>query len=142
MSALEALLVAVAVAVGVLVVFRLQLLRRGGTPVVVRFLPAADGRGWRHAVLRYGESSLELYRIVSVRPGPDRRVSRRRLVVADRRRAHPAERESVPPGSTVLRLDDGRGETEVALSGGELTAFLSWLESSPPRRQARRRGTR
>lgn len=140
---LEVLLVVVVVVGVVLVARRVHLLRRGGSIVVLRGLPAPEGRGWRHGVLRYDEEALEFYRVASVRLGPDRRVARRRLTVADRRRARPAERDTVPPGSTVLLLDDGRGEVELALAGGSLTAFLAWVESSPPSRRDRGRpGTR
>lgn len=137
-------LLAVAVVGGVVVVLRrVQLLRRGGSMVVLRGLPAPEGRGWRHGVLRYDEETLDFYRVSSLRLGPDRRVARRRLTVSDRRRARPAERDTVPPGSTVLLLDDGRGEVELALGGGSLTAFLAWVESSPPSRRDRgRRGSR
>ena len=118
---------------------RLQLLRRGGTPVVVRSLPAAPGRGWRHGVMRYREECLVFFRISSLRLGPDRRIHRRSVVVLGRRRAQPSERDVVPVGATVVHFRDHGGESEVALGPGALTAFLSWVESSPPGRAERSR---
>jgi len=129
-------LLAVLVAIGVR---RLQLLRRGGTQVVLRRLPAPAGRGWRHGVVRYREEYLVFFRVSSLRSGADRRVPRRSLVVLERRQPEASERELVPAGSTVIRFRDDAGEAEVALGAGALTAFLSWVESSPPGRAERAR---
>ncbi len=116
---------------------RVQLLRRGGTPVVLRGLPSVPGKGWRHGVLRYREDYLVFFRVSSLRAGPDRRVQRRSLVVLDRRAPDVSERDVVPVGATVIRFRDDVGESEVALGPGALTAFLSWMESSPPGRAQR-----
>jgi hypothetical protein len=116
---------------------RVQLLRRGGTPVVLRALPSVPGKGWRHGVLRYREDYLVFFRVSSLRSGPDRRVQRRSLVVLDRRNPDASERDVVPVGATVIRFRDDGGESEVALGSGALTAFLSWVESSPPGRAQR-----
>lgn len=118
---------------------RVQLLRGGGTQAVLRPLPAADERGWRNGVLRYGEEELVFFRVSSLRVGADRRVARRSLVVVSRRALSPAERDLVLPDATVLQLRDDAGEMELALSDGALTAFLSWVESSPPGRAQRAR---
>ena len=126
-----------ALAVIVVGVRRLQLLRGAGTRVVLRSLPADEGRGWRHGVLCYRQDRLDFYRVSSIRLGADRRLNRRGLEVSARRTAVSSERDAVPAGATVLRLDDGTRELEVALGGGALTALLSWLESSPPARRRR-----
>ena len=120
-----------------LAVYRVHLLRQRGTEVVLRSLPAAAGRGWRHGVLRYSDAELLFFRVSSLRPGPDRSISRSALVVLDRRGPQPPERDVVPPGSSVLRFEAGGNEIEVALDEGGLTAFLSWVESSPPGRSRR-----
>src|SRR6476469_2439928 len=39
-------------------VYRLGVLRRGGTAAIVRTTPAGVGQGWRHGVIRYGEEDL------------------------------------------------------------------------------------
>lgn len=132
------LVLLVVLLVAVVVGRRLQLLRGGGVEVVLRRLPAAAGRGWRHGVARYGEDELVFYRVSSLRPGADRRVHRRTLAVLERRRPDASEQDVVPPVATVLRLRDRRGESEIALAGGTLTAFLAWVESSPPNRAERR----
>lgn len=131
-------LVGVCVAV-LLVLRRVQLMRRVGTEVVMRALPSVTGRGWRHGVLRYREDQLQFFRIASLRTGPDRVVPRRTLELLDRRAPDRSELDVLPAGATVLRICAGRSESEIALDGGALTAFLSWVESSPPDR-ARRRG--
>lgn len=136
-------MVAIIVVLALLVVLalisghRVQLLRRGGTPVVLRGLPSVPGKGWRHGVVRYREDYLVFFRVSSLRSGPDRRVQRRSLVVLDRRNPDASERDVVPVGATVIRFRDDGGESEVALGSGALTAFLSWVESSPPGRAQR-----
>ncbi|MDQ2723230.1 MAG: DUF2550 domain-containing protein [Actinomycetota bacterium] len=129
-------LLAVLVAIGIR---RVQLLRRGGTQVVLRRLPAPPGRGWRHGVVRYREEYLVFFRVSSLRSGADRSVPRRSLVVLERRQPEASERELVPARATVIRFRDEAGEAEVALDAGALTAFLSWVESSPPGRAERTR---
>lgn len=118
---------------------RVQLLRRGGTQVVLRSLPAPHGKGWHHGIVRYREDCLVFFGVSSLRPGPDRRVPRRSLEVLERRQPVSAERVVLPVGSTVLRIREDAGESEVALDQGALTAFLSWVESSPPGRAQRSR---
>lgn len=135
----EVLLLAVASLAASFVVHRVQLLRRGGTEVVLRSLPSPTGAGWRHGVLRYREDDAQFFRVASVRPGADRTVARRTLEVLDRRAPDRSELDVLAAGSAVLRVRAGTSELEVALGGGALTAFLSWVESSPPHR-ARRRG--
>jgi len=131
----EAVLFAVLVLAASLAGRRVQLLlRRGGTEVVLRELPAEPGRGWRHGVLRYREVELLFFRVASLRAGHDRKIPRRTLVVLGRRPPDVTELGVVPPGSTVLRFAVDGAESEMALSGGALTAFLSWVESSPPGR--------
>ncbi|WP_127783770.1 DUF2550 domain-containing protein [Rhodococcus sp. X156] len=116
---------------------RVQLLRRGGTQIVARALPAGRGKGWRHGVMRYQEEDLVLFRVSSLRPGPDRRLQRCGIEVLGRRDADASEGDVVPTGTVVLHVTDGEQETELALTGGQLTAFLSWVESSPPGRARR-----
>ncbi len=136
MVALVALL-ALLVLLVLFVAHRVQLLRGSGTQVVLRGLPAAPGRSWRHGVVQYREDELVFLRISSLRPGPDRRIQRSSIEVLDRRPAEPSERDVVPVGATVIRFRDDAAESEIALADGALTAFLSWIESSPPGRAQR-----
>lgn len=138
MQLAEVLLLAVALFAVLLAIRRVQLLRRVGTEVVMRSLPSDTGRGWRHGVLRYREDQLQFFRVASLRPGPDRVIPRRTLELLDRRTPNTSELDVLPAGSTVLRVGVGRCESEIALGGGALTAFLSWVESSPPDRAHRR----
>lgn len=137
----EIALLVLLLAAATLAVYRVHLLRGGGTEAVYRDLPAQPGRRWRHGVLRYGDSELLFFRVASVRPGADRRIPRGSLTVLDRRDPHSYESDVLAPGSSVLRIAVNGEHAELALSCGALTALLSWLESSPPgraRRQARR----
>lgn len=124
--------------VGTLAGRRLQLLRRGGTEVALRVLPARPGRGWHHGVLRYRDRGMYFYRVSSLRPGTDLRVDRRSVTVVGRRPADEGELDLVPAGATVLHLRSVDVELELALVGGALTAFLAWIESSPPGRSRSR----
>lgn len=119
---------------------RLHLLRAGGAEVVLRGLPAAEGRAWRHGVVRYDTDEMCFYRVASLRPGADRTLQRRTVEVRHRRAPSTSERDVVPASAVVLRLDDQHGECELALTEGALTAFLAWLESAPPGRAQRRGG--
>lgn len=137
MASVEIALLVVLLLGGGLTGRRVQLLRRGGTEVVLRVLPARPGRGWHHGVLRYRDRGLQYFRVSSLRPGPDATLDRRSLTVLERRVARPDEVGVVPVGATVLHVQDVTQEVEIALSGGSLTAFLSWVESSPPGRTRR-----
>ncbi|MBV8933788.1 MAG: DUF2550 domain-containing protein [Kutzneria sp.] len=130
-----AVLILVAVVVGLLAWRRLRLLREGGVHVAVRTHRNGNGRGWHLGVGRYQGDEFVWYRVLSVRPGPDRVIRREGLEIADRREPTSPETYSMPLGSVVLccRDDDG-GEIEIAMGVDAMTGFLSWLESSPPGR--------
>ncbi|MGW0162434.1 DUF2550 domain-containing protein [Mycobacterium sp. NPDC003323] len=119
--------------------YRLWKLRQvGGTAAILRDYPAAGGQGWRHGVLRYGESEAEFYRLSSARWWPDRRISRRGLEVLSRRSPRGDEFDIMTDEISILELRDADRGFEVALDRGALTAFTSWLESRPSDRARRR----
>ncbi|SEM29472.1 Protein of unknown function [Rhodococcus maanshanensis] len=120
-------------------VYRLGVLRRGGTAAIVRATPAAAGQGWRHGVIRYGEEDLVFYKLSSLRPGPDSRISRQGIEVGDRRGPRDTEFDIMTDEIVILSVQDGDHGYEVALDSGALTAFLSWVESRPSGRSMRGR---
>ncbi|MFC7449499.1 DUF2550 domain-containing protein [Rhodococcus daqingensis] len=120
-------------------VYRLGVLRRGGTAAIVRSTPAAPGQGWRHGVIRYGEEDLVFYKLSSLRPGPDSRISRQGIEVGDRRGPRDTEFDIMTDEIVILSVQDGDNGYEVALDSGALTAFLSWVESRPSGRSMRGR---
>jgi hypothetical protein len=141
MTVMVALIAVLLVAVTGLT-YRLWKLRQGGTAAILRDIPAVGGQGWRHGVIRYRGGEAGFYRLSSVRLWPDRRLSRRGLEIVSRRAPRDDEFDIMTAETAVLELrdtgEDRRQGYEVALDRGALTAFLSWLESRPSPRTARR----
>jgi len=133
---LGALLLIVAVVVGVFVVRRVRLLRAGGVNVALRTDLSREGRGWHLGVGRYQGDEFSWFRPLSVRSGPDRIINREGLEIAARREPTHSEAFSMPPDSMVLRCRAGGArDVEIAMAPDTLTGFLSWLESAPPGRR-------
>jgi Protein of unknown function (DUF2550) len=114
---------------------RLRALRSGGVHAALRTRFDDSGKGWHLGVGRYQGDEFVWFRVLSLRPGPDRIISRSALEIADRRDPSGGELYSMPPSSRVLRFrETGANEIEIAMSPDALTGFLSWLESAPPGR--------
>lgn len=130
-------LVGVLLSLVVALSFRLWRLGQGGTPAILRDVPALGGHGWRHGVIRYRGGEARFYRLSSVRPWPDRRLGRRGLEIVSRRPPRGDESDIMTAETVVLELQDltagQRRGYEMALDRGALTAFLSWVESRPAR---------
>ncbi|HEV7908836.1 MAG TPA: DUF2550 domain-containing protein [Pseudonocardiaceae bacterium] len=127
-------LLGVAVVIGYFAWRRLRLLREGGVHVALRQRIDDNGRGWHLGVGRYRGDEFAWYRVLSLRSGPDRVISRDRLEIDDRREPTGPEAYVMPAGSTVLRCRAATSEVEIAMGPDALTGFLSWLESAPPGR--------
>ncbi|WP_305094620.1 DUF2550 domain-containing protein [Prescottella sp. R16] len=140
MVVLIILVVLLAASVAALV-YRLTMLRRGGTAAILRVTPAEGGSGWRHGVVRYGESALVFYKLSSLRPGPDTRMNRQGIEVGARRGPVGDEYDIMTDEIVILDVIDGDRTYEIALDRGALTAFLSWVESRPSGRSMRGRPT-
>lgn len=119
--------------------YRLSVLRRGGTAAIMRTIPAVGGSGWRHGMIRYGDNTLVFFKLSSLRPGPDHRLSRQGIYVGERRAPCDTEFDIMTADIAVLELIDEGREFEIALDRSALTAFLSWVESRPSGRSRRRR---
>ena len=123
-------------ALGLLVLRRRFLSRRGGTfdcSLRLRMTSnARTGQGWTLGIARYSGDTLEWYRVFSYALRPKRVLGRRDLQVVDRRDPQGAEVFSLLSGAVVVRCIAAGGPVEFAMSQDTLTGFLSWVESSPP----------
>lgn len=119
--------------------YRLTILRRGGTAAIMRITPSSGGSGWRHGVIRYGENTLVFFKLSSLRPGPDHRITRQGIEVGERRTPRDDEFDIMTDEIAILELTDQGQGYEIALDRGALTAFMSWLESRPSGRSKRGR---
>ncbi|GAA3688268.1 MULTISPECIES: DUF2550 domain-containing protein [Gordonia] len=135
-------LLAVAVVVCGLLAYRLGQLRRTGTPVLLRELPADVDEGWRHGTVHYSDENLRYFRLSSLRPGPTRTLGRQSIEITRRRRPEGTESE-ILHGMVILELEPGADDAgrayELAMAPGADTAFQSWLESRQSNRSQRRR---
>jgi hypothetical protein len=131
-----AVLLLVAAVLVWLAVRRLRALRSGGVHAALRTRLDDSGKGWHLGVGRYQGDEFVWFRVLSLRPGPDRIISRSALEIADRRDPSGPELYTMPPSSRVLRFRESgvTAESEIAMSPDALTGFLSWLESAPPGR--------
>ncbi|WP_072807086.1 DUF2550 domain-containing protein [Rhodococcoides yunnanense] len=119
--------------------YRLTTLRRGGTAAIVRITPSSGGSGWRHGIIRYGDNTMVFFKLSSLRPGPDYRMTRQGIEIGERRKPRDNEFDIMTDEIGILQVtDQGRGY-EIALDRGALTAFMSWLESRPSGRSRRGR---
>lgn len=120
---------------------RLVLIRSGGAIECYLRMRGAKGRrgSWRVGFGRYGTQNLGWFPVLSLRPRPTVRLSRRGLVVVDRRSPEPGD-APLPVDMTIVEIgwmaEDGsdpqKAVYELAMGEGQLTGFLSWIESMPP----------
>ena len=136
------LLLAVLVALGGLLVRRLQLLRGGGVDVSLRRrVDGAEGAGWHIGVGRYRGDELAWFRLTSLWPAPTVVVDRTALEIVDRRAPTQAEVPAVPAAGIVLRCRTPARTLELAMAPGVLTGFLAWVEATPPGRTGYRQAS-
>lgn len=111
--------------------YRFAMLRRGGTPAILRVLPAKGGQGWRHGLIRYGEDRLVFFKLTSLKLGPDSAIRRRGIEVTARRGPVGDEYDIMNDEIVVVGIRAADGGYEMALDRGALAAFQSWVESRP-----------
>lgn len=133
-------IVAVLVLLAVVIVGGLSLrvyrVRSIGSPIIIRYLPAAAEDGWRHGTLRYDDHEVRYYRLSSLRPGPSWTIPRGSTEIIGRRGPRGTEFDIMEPSTFVVRIHTSGGDAELAFERDGLTAFQAWLESRPnPRRQ-------
>lgn len=134
------ILVLLLVAVALISIYRLSMLRRGGTSAILRVLPANGGQGWRHGLIRYDEDRLVFFKLTSLKLGPDSVIHRRGIEIGDRRGPVGDEFDIMSEEIIVTEVSDAEGRYELALDRGSRAAFLSWVESRPSDRARRMRG--
>lgn len=118
-----------------------RVLKIGGVNVALRWRTDQADLDWHLGIGRYQGEEFVWFRVLSLRFGPDRVLSRDGLVIRRRREPTGQEVYTLPQGASILRCESSTGEPlEIAMAPGALTGFLSWLESAPPGRQIRRAG--
>ncbi|GAB11538.1 hypothetical protein GOARA_076_00480 [Gordonia araii NBRC 100433] len=136
-----AIALVVATVVAAAAVYRLSEMRRTGTPILLRPIPAAEDQGWRHGSAHYGDNTLVYYRLVTFWRGPTVTLIRSAMTVVAKREPRGTERE-ILDGMVIIELAPGAdgdgGAYELGMPPEALTALQAWLESSPPRRAHRR----
>lgn len=125
-------LLAVLVALGLLLLRRVRLIRRGGVPVALRLRPELPASRWHLGVARYHGEQFVWYRAAGLGPGPDTVLRRGGLTIVSRRAPSGSEVYVMPAEATVLSCRDHSSDLELAMAPDALTGFLSWLESAPP----------
>lgn len=113
------------------VVYRLVVVRRDSTSVLVK---RHGGDSWRHGAIRYSDTDVAFYRLLSVRFGADVRLYRRSLVLGPRRQPTGDELDVAESGELIVSFSghDRRGgvrEGELCVGPAELTALLAWVEA-------------
>lgn len=119
---------------GVLLVVRRRVLsRHGGTfELSVRDGGQPDERGWVLGMGRYGEDSLDWYRIFSPLPVPRRSWRRNDLAFSSQRLPRGSEEYALYAGHVVVVCTTPKGDVELGMSPSSLTGLQSWLEAGPP----------
>lgn len=113
------------------VVYRLVYIRRNSTSVLTR---RAGEDAWSYGAVRYSETDVAFYRLMSVRFKPDARLDRRTLVLGRRRQPTGEELDVVEEGEIIVPFSghDRRDrviEGELCLGPSELTGLLAWIEA-------------
>ena len=130
-------LIGLAVVAVCLAAWRFLWMRPGGTPVVLRQLPAEGVHGWRHGTLRYNGDDLMYYKLRSLAPSADFVFGRSVLDSGGARRADADERELFAEELIIVTATSRQRSFEFALDRHGAMALIAWIESAPDRRQVK-----
>ena len=112
--------------------YRLAELRRSGTPLLLRPVPAAEDHGWHHGSAHYGDDTLVYHRLVTFWRGPAVRLIRSAITVVGATGPRGTEQE-ILDGLVIVELGPGAdaagGAYELGMTPDAFTAFQAWLES-------------
>lgn len=113
------------------VVYRLVVIRRNSTSVLVR---KAGESSWRYGAVRYSDTEVSFYRLLSVKFGADVRLDRRTLTLGGRRQPTGPELDLAEEGEVIVTFSghDRRGrqvEGELCVTPAKLTGMLAWVEA-------------
>lgn len=86
---------------------------------------------WQMGVCRYQQSELEWFRLLSLNPLPQRRMTRSRIELIGRRSPTEAELTRVPPETVIVELEYDNKRVEFAMKFGAYAGLCSWLEAGP-----------
>ena len=92
----------------------------------------SPGSGWMLGVARLAGERFEWYRVFSLSLRPRVTFSRASAQVTSTRQADSVEAVSLYDQGRIAALEDASRRAEIALAPGDMTAFLSWMEASPP----------
>ncbi|MDR7329122.1 DUF2550 domain-containing protein [Corynebacterium guangdongense] len=120
-----------------LAAWRFLRMRPGGTPVVLRQLPAQGVHGWRHGTLRYNGDDLMYYKLRSLAPSADFVFERSFLDFGGARRADADEQELFAGELIIVTATSRQRSFEFALDRHGAMALIAWIESAPDRRQVK-----
>lgn len=128
---LGAVILLVLVPVVAALVYRLVVVRRTSTSVLVR---KAGEESWGYGAVRYSETEVAFYRLLSVKFGADVRLDRRTLELGSRRQPTGPELDVAEEGEVIVPFSgfDRRNrlvEGELCVAPGKLTGMLAWVEA-------------
>lgn len=113
------------------VVYRLVYIRRNSTSVLSR---RSGEDAWSYGAVRYSDTEVAFYRLLSVRFRPDVRLDRRTLVLGRRRQPTGEELDVAEEGEIIVPFSghdrrDRAVDGELCLGPAELTGLLAWVEA-------------
>lgn len=123
------------VAIAVVIARRRWIARDGGAfDLSVNIHAGGQAHGWLLGVGVYRETTVDWYRTFSLSWRPKYRLPRGELVVEGRREPSVAESYALHHGHVISTCTGPVPVVQIAMTPQSLTAFLAWLESSPPGR--------
>ncbi|SQG64501.1 putative secreted protein [Corynebacterium renale] len=137
MSFVQWILVAIIVIVAALAAWRFFFVRSAGTSVVMRMLPADDGRHWRHGTIVYKGDVLHFFKLRSLGPLADAAFNRQNISLTGRRHATDREASVLEPVNGIVSFTVGDVEWELSADLRTEMAFTAWVEAAPDVRQQR-----
>jgi hypothetical protein len=118
----------------VLLAVRRRYIQRGASfDASIRTRKKRFGQGWTLGVARYGDNSLEWFRVFSLGLRP-RVFPRDELFIGERRDPVYPENLAILPGHVIVACKVIGEDLELAMSPEALTGFVAWREASPPGR--------
>lgn len=113
------------------VVYRLVYIRRTSTSVLARL---TEEDAWSYGAVRYSDTDVAFYLLMSVRFRADVRLDRRTLVLGRRRQPTGDELDVAEEGEMIVSFSghDRRDRVvrgELCLGRSELTGLLAWVEA-------------
>lgn len=137
MSFVQWILVAIVVVIVALAAWRFFFVRSAGTSVVMRLLPAEDGRHWRHGTIVYKGDVLHFFKLRSLGPMADAALNRQNISLTGRRDATDCEAHVLEPGNGIVTFEVGGRKWEMSADLRTEMAFTAWVEAAPDLRQER-----